>query len=174
MLKVSRAEMPYSCISARISLGSFRRSRCVPRPRCSRPVLRKWSQCCTSHRNIPDAPGTGQELPVQLIKLKQTGQVIIGFFLVSSHPLLSRSLLLYHVSAHKKAPGGACYSLRGASLCALCLGAHDRRFRRFTRLQSNSGSQAKPSSCWRSRQLDVQDAILELCVDVLLLHGVAT
>ena len=33
--------------------------------------------------------------------------------------------------------------LSGATLCALCLGAHDRR---FTRLQSDSGSQAKPSS----------------------------
>ena len=31
--------------------------------------------------------------------------------------------------------------LSGATLCALCLGAHDRR---FTRLQSDSGSQAKP------------------------------
>ena len=42
----------------------------------------------------------------------------------------------------KMAPEGL-LQLSGATLCALCLGAHDRR---FTRSRSGSGSQAKPSS----------------------------
>ena len=44
------------------------------------------------------------------------------------------------ISKNKKAPESL-LPLSGAALCALCLGAHDRR---FTRLQSDSGSQAKP------------------------------
>ena len=40
-----------------------------------------------------------------------------------------------------KMPPEGLLQLSGATLCALCLGAHDRR---FTRLRSDSGSQARP------------------------------
>ncbi|EFQ05295.1 hypothetical protein HMPREF9436_03217 [Faecalibacterium cf. prausnitzii KLE1255] len=43
----------------------------------------------------------------------------------------------------QKMPPEGLLRLSGGILCALCLGAHDRR---FTRSRSGSGSQAKPSS----------------------------
>ena len=56
--------------------------------------------------------------------------------------------------------------LSGGILCALCLGAHGRHLLDLNQIRVLRQS----LRLLRSRQLDVQDTILELCVDVLLLH----
>ena len=68
---------------------------------------------------FPMSPVQGQELPVQLIKLKQTGQVIIGFFLF--HRTLFSLVLSYCTMfpPHKKAPGGLVTALRGHLMCVV-------------------------------------------------------
>ena len=56
--------------------------------------------------------------------------------------------------------------LSGGILCALCLGAHGRHLLDLNQIRVLRQS----LRLLRSRQLDVQDTILELCVDVFLLH----
>ena len=59
--------------------------------------------------------------------------------------------------------------LSGGILCALCLGAHGRHLLDLDQVRVLRQS----LRLLRSRQLDVQDAILELCVDILFLYGIA-
>ena len=56
--------------------------------------------------------------------------------------------------------------LSGGILCTLCLGAHGRHLLDLDQVRVLRQS----LRLLRSGQLDVQDAILELCVDILLLH----
>lgn len=56
--------------------------------------------------------------------------------------------------------------LSGSILYTLCLGAHGRHLLDLNQIRVLRQS----LRLLRSRQLDVQDAILELCVDVFLLH----
>lgn len=69
----------------------------------------------------------------------------------------------------KKPPESLWAALRGQVLCTGIL----HQYITVIQFRSGSGSQAE-LLLLRCGQRDVQDAILELCVDVLLLHGVAT
>ena len=53
LLKVSRADIPYSCISARTSFGSFSPKRHVRRPRYNLPELHRSNRFHTSHKTSP-------------------------------------------------------------------------------------------------------------------------
>ena len=56
--------------------------------------------------------------------------------------------------------------LSGGILCTLCFGAHGRHLLDLDQVRVLRQS----LRLLRSGQLDVQNAILELCVDILLLH----
>ncbi|MBS5311116.1 MAG: hypothetical protein KHY26_11510, partial [Faecalibacterium prausnitzii] len=76
------------------------------------------------------------------IETSPLSEVRFSHLWIGSALILPRLAAAEKMSGTKMAPEGL-LQLSGATLCALCLGAHDRR---FTRLQSDSGSQAKPSS----------------------------
>ena len=65
-----------------------------------------------------------------------------------------------------KMPPESLLRLSGGILCALCLGAHGRHLLDLNQIRVLRQS----LRLLRSRQLDVHDAVLELCVDVFLLH----